>query len=228
MCFLGWSAIFLQAAQRRRARSVRKPRSSGLRTGFTLVEILLVMAILIVVAAIASPALLNALKDQRLRTGADKVRAEFTRAHVRAMRSGQIQMFRYQLGGSGYQVLPWASGDESIESNQAEMAQSQFLTSGAVQSSPEVPAGGALLPDGVIFAGGDAVLEGRSALVEAETSGFGRSDWSRPILFYPDGSSSDAFVILTGERNVGMRVSLRGLTGSSMVSDIGEVENLMP
>ena len=37
----------------------------------------------------------------------------------------------------------------------------------------------------------------------------------RPILFYPDGTSSDAFVILSGEQELRLVVRLRGLTGSS-------------
>lgn len=190
-------------------------------------EILLVMAILVVIAALAAPALLNALKDQRLRAGADQVRAEFSKSHVRAMKTGRIQMFRYQMGGSGFQVLPWTSGDESLESNDAAMSQAAFVESGGGSQSASLPPGGKMLPDGVVFAGGDAVLEGRSALIESEVSG-NSGDWSRPILFYPDGSSSDAFVILAGEREVGMRVSLRGLTGSSMVSDIAEIQSLVP
>ena len=43
--------------------------------------------------------------------------------------------------------------------------------------------------------------------------------WSPPVLFYSDGTTSDADVVLVNERNTAIRISLRGLTGIASVSD---------
>ena len=46
------------------------------------------------------------------------------------------------------------------------------------------------------------------------------SEWSRPILFYPDGTTSDAFVVVANENERGIQVNLRGMTGTATLSDI--------
>jgi hypothetical protein len=48
--------------------------------------------------------------------------------------------------------------------------------------------------------------------------------WSQPILFHPDGTTSDATLVLTNEEQVSIRVTLRGLTGISQTVDVDEVE----
>jgi hypothetical protein len=45
--------------------------------------------------------------------------------------------------------------------------------------------------------------------------------WSSPVLFHPDGTTSDATVVLANDAGQTVRVTLRGLTGSSNVSDVG-------
>ena len=84
------------------------------------------------------------------------------------------------------------------------------------------------LPDVVTFAGGSAALESRSQSIEQEIqdANMFSGDWSQPILFYPDGSSSDAWVIVANEREVGIRVSLRGMTSASRLSEVTNVEQL--
>ncbi|NLF73363.1 MAG: hypothetical protein GX575_30365, partial [Candidatus Anammoximicrobium sp.] len=46
-----------------------------------------------------------------------------------------------------------------------------------------------------------------------------------PIVFYPDGSTSDASVLLTNERCF-VQVALRGLTGMVRVSELISSEEL--
>ena len=45
--------------------------------------------------------------------------------------------------------------------------------------------------------------------------------WSPPVLFYPDGTASDASVLLSNERGLTLRVTLRGLTGIARPGEIG-------
>ena len=45
-------------------------------------------------------------------------------------------------------------------------------------------------------------------------------DWSDPIYFYADGSTSDARLLLAADRHAAMRLLLRGVTGSVTVDDV--------
>jgi len=47
-----------------------------------------------------------------------------------------------------------------------------------------------------------------------------------PILFYPDGSSVDAFVVVANNYQVGIRVDLRGITGSVRVGELSDLRKL--
>ena len=57
------------------------------------------------------------------------------------------------------------------------------------------------------------------AIRYGETPGTGGT-WSSPILFFPDGSSSTAAILLKNEAGRCIEVRLRGLTGTSMVTEI--------
>src|SRR5205823_6304624 len=78
------------------------------------------------------------------------------------------------------------------------------------------------LPEGTKFVMGDAAVESRAERVEQEVMGMGGAgvSWSRPILFYPDGSSSDAFVVVGNDYQAGIRIDLRGLIAAAKVSQL--------
>ena len=50
------------------------------------------------------------------------------------------------------------------------------------------------------------------------------SDWSDPIFFYPDGTTSDAQLTLKNGQGRAIELNLRGLTGTVDVGDILAVE----
>ncbi len=74
------------------------------------------------------------------------------------------------------------------------------------------------LPDGVIF--GNLEVS-NSNLLSATYGSTDGGPWSAPILFRPDGTTSDASVLLVNEPGNTIRVTLRGLTGSTDASDVG-------
>lgn len=204
------------------------PGSRHLRRGFTLLEILLVLAILVAVMAVAAPAFNSAMQNQRLRSAADRVRIEWTRAHVKAMKTGRIQVFRYQIGGREFQVEPWAAGDETLEAAPTASSGSPLRPESEADEQAAIAADNQL-PEDIIFLGGDAQAESRSLAIEESLQGVAsrETEWSRPILFYPDGATSDAFVIVSSPREVGIRVDLRGITGTATVGEITSMSELM-
>src|SRR5687767_3533485 len=84
------------------------------RRGVTLVELLLALAIIVMLASLAVPAIGRTWERYRVKAAGDQLRAAFTHAHVEAMRTGQIQVLRFELGGSSYYLQPWMAGDEAI------------------------------------------------------------------------------------------------------------------
>src|SRR6187455_3588006 len=84
------------------------------RRGVTLVELLIVLAIMVVLASLAAPVVVRAWERYRVKLAGGQLRAAFTHAHVEAMRTGQIQVLRFELGGSSYYLQPWMAGDEVI------------------------------------------------------------------------------------------------------------------
>jgi type II secretion system protein H len=193
---------------------------------FTLLEMLLVLAIMVVVFAAAAPALRGVMRDAALKNAADTVRIHWTKAHVKAMKTGRIQVFRFEQDGSRFTVQPWAAADDEIE---AAPAVKGFGTAEEETASPRLDESSAVsLPEGTKFVAGAAALEGRSLAIEKDIKDANRfeADWSQPVLFYPDGSSSDAWVIVANERDVAIRVDLRGMTGTTTLGEITGVEEL--
>lgn len=201
-------------------------------------EILIVLAILVMVTAIAMPSLSALLRAQKLQSAADTVRIEWTRTHVLAMKSGRIQVFRYEIGGRKYKIEPWIAGDDELEASaqaSAQVQSMQFGTSAPSQGQESKDSAGSAdgskqLPEGILFLAGEAQGDARDLNVEEQIqqsgSGGSGAQWSRPILFYPDGVTSDAWLIVANERQSGIRVALRGMTGIAAIGEAMSTEDL--
>jgi Tfp pilus assembly major pilin PilA len=208
------AALCLRPAVARRARGA-----------ISLVEIMLVMVIIVIAGAVAMPNSHNTLRRQRLKSAAETMRIEWSRAHVKAMKTGRILVFRYELDGNQFSLQPWVAGDEATE------GESEGVEGfGVPAEMPSVEAVTKKLDDGIKFAAGEAKFESRSYEIENLLQNNGSGDganWSRPILFYPDGSATDAYVIVADERQDAYRVKLRGLTGTSQMSDEKKLDDLL-
>ena len=188
----------------------RPPR----RRGLTLVEICLVLTLLVVIASFAIPLLGGAVERRSLMSGAGLLQAGWTRARLAAMQSGQTYAVRLEPKGSRFQVL-------SLD--QLSLPESQEVP----QEDPDAEHSTydilrlfkTRLPDGVVFGHADIA---NSNLLTATMGSTGDGPWSSPILFRPDGTTSDASVVLVNEPGQTVRVTLRGLTGTSIASEVGK------
>jgi prepilin-type N-terminal cleavage/methylation domain-containing protein len=194
----------------------------GRRRAYTLIELLLVLAIIVIAAAAVAPSLRGTMRNSAVKSAASTVRAELTRAHVMAMRTGRIHMFQYELGGTKYKIEPYIGPDDALESKDGEAG--SMAPPAAHNQQAKEPT----LAEGTKFVMGDAAMESRAQRVEEEIMGMGGSGatWSRPILFYPDGSSSDAFIIVGNDFNAGIRVDLRGLTAAAKIGELSDLRKL--
>ena len=190
----------------------RPPR----RRGLTLVEICLVLALLVVIGSFAIPLLGGAVERRALVSGAGMLQAGWTRARLAAMQSGQTYVVRFEPKGSRFQVvsldqlsLP-ESQDLQPEDPEAENSPYDILRFFKTR-----------LPDGVIFASANV---SNSNQLTATMGSAGEGPWSSPVIFRPDGTTSDATVLLANQPGQTIRVTLRGLTGTSTASDVGKEE----
>ena len=197
-----------------------------MRHGLTLLEVLLVLGLLVVIASIAGPSIGVTFDSSRLRAAGDLVRTQMAKGRVKAMSTGRTYSFRYQPGGNSYLLEPWYSQDDYLESSaigSANMgmgtmaatpsAAGQQDITGTVNSTDE-------LPDGITFAGGETDMDMRAAtLMQAAPSAQEMDgEWSQPIFFYPDGTSSTARLAILNLRQRHIMLTLRGLTGVVQVS----------
>ena len=188
------------------------------RRAFTLTELMIVLVVLVIVAAIVVPSFYHSLYDQTLRSAAELVRTEWNKAHIKAMKTGRIQVFRFQPGGRKFQVEPYKAADDELE---ATKPLSDFGAPAPVPTTDsEDEESRTQLPEGITFLEGVTAEEERAKAVEESMGAGGGGEWSQPILFYPDGVSSDAWLAVADEHGSAIRVELRGLTGLAVMGDL--------
>ncbi|MCA9144168.1 MAG: hypothetical protein H6823_08390 [Planctomycetaceae bacterium] len=199
--------------------------SSTLQRGITLLEMLLVLGLLVVIAALAMPSVNRPLETYRLRKSADLIRAEWAKARAKAMETGRTYVFRYEPEADGYMVEPWYSDEDYLESS--------TMTGAAAMGTPIVAPPPQLfddatsatmkhLPEEIVFAAGETTQDARDLLAVQGTDALvnQNASMSAPVFFYPDGTSSTARLFIKNPRDRYIKLSLRGLTGVVYVSDL--------
>src|SRR5438477_2579418 len=121
-----WSVVMSAHLQRT---TDNRRRTTDRRAAYTLMELLLVLAIIVIAAAAVAPSLRGTMRNTALKSAASTVRAELTRAHVMAMRTGRIHMFQYELGGTKYKLEPYIGADDALESKDGDASSAAPVSS---------------------------------------------------------------------------------------------------
>jgi type II secretion system protein H len=207
------------------------------RRAFTLLELLLVLALAGMMLAFAWPSLNRSLDTQRLNRGADLVRTHLLRARTKAITSGEIVSFRHQIDGGQFRVEQQSNNNAMLESGgmatggptgasgapaSAGTASSMNNSSGSASVEP-LPPVEEQLPEGVKFLKGEVGTDSRMGYISINDRFTSVNDaaWSQPILFFPDGTATGAKIRVGGDRERSIEIELRSLTGGVLV---GEVE----
>lgn len=185
------------------------------RAAFTLLEMLLVLALLLVLVSVVWPAVLRISASNRLRQCMQDLNSAFAAARVRAIDQGVMYQVFLEPGGRQYLVVPVDQGllgGESSGAHTGTIATSQAVLSGK-------------LPEEFQFSQETSAVVMEAAVPYAWLSNLPNSkDWNWmqgafPITFYPDGTAAfDLNQDVLKEKSSVARIQLRGLTGTTTVS----------
>ncbi|WP_442485284.1 prepilin-type N-terminal cleavage/methylation domain-containing protein [Aeoliella sp. SH292] len=176
------------------------------RTAFTLIELLLVLALLVVITGFTVLSLEGSILRSKLRKGVDQVRTSWSDARLQAVSGGQRMAFSCVIGGRDYRL-----------SSVGDMLAPQEGASPAGATGE--------LPEGILFRSLEAAshvdVMGATAMPHIDDG-----QWSPPVVFNADGTSYDAVVILEEDSGKQVQVSLRGMTCTADVNDVPSARDL--
>jgi prepilin-type N-terminal cleavage/methylation domain-containing protein len=210
------------------------------RRGLTLIEVMLVLALMVVIAAFTWPVMNNTFASQRLKKAAEIVRTQWSKSRILAMNSGRVVLFRYEIGGGRFRSDEYIdvtafenmSNDGTTPEANATSGGNSWTpyqdTNSQNSASPPV-AGEQTLPEGILFRACEIDNDSRAttATVNPAADATGIS-WSEPIYFYPDGTSSSAQLQIYNDRQRAVELVLRGMTGVVKVSEVTAMEGATP
>jgi prepilin-type N-terminal cleavage/methylation domain-containing protein len=171
---------------------MRRRRSFRLRRAFTLIELMVVVGIIGLMAAMGLPSMIKALQKEGMRKALSDMQDVCFSARQQAIMSKHTTsvIFFPQQGKFG---LEGASAG----------AESPAASPGAGKVTT------ATLPDNIHF-----------AMLDIYHRDYAESDWAR-VTFYPDGTCDEAVIVLIG-RGETKKISLDYATGAPVITDVDQ------
>ena len=182
------------------------------RRGYTLFEMIVVVALICLLAGLATPPILSMYDDYRLQAAVDEVAGRWSAIRARAITEGRPYRFSIQSGSGDFRVGPdasefWSGGDSPAATgagNQAPLVAQDSLPKG-IQF---------VLGDAGDSSSADARCERRRRERRRRPSDSGSGGWSTVAVFLPDGTAQqDADIRLQTKESGPVVIHLRGLTG---------------
>lgn len=176
-----------------------RPRQRS--SGYTLLEVMLAVSVLIILATVASSPIMRTWRDQRLAESTENVRSLLAGTRIRAVDNDQTWQFRYEPGGTHFVRVPLAA----TESENDETSNRSGQQSGT-------------LPDGITFettdTGSAPPLDPKLLNGLPDSGELTSASWATPILFYSDGTATQALFTIVDEYGGSREVLVRDLTGA--------------
>eukprot|EP00913_Durusdinium_trenchii_P010866 g10195.t1 len=175
----------------------------------------LVLSILVILAAMALPLVLESFRENRLRDSTNEVYQELANTRLHAIDAGLAYQFRFEPGGRNYLIIPY---ERDADDSSASVGGTDAVSAKRPRVSRRLPAGFKFdVEDADNGASTELeVTKIHQELLDMVPDGAELRDiqWSPPILFFPDGSSQQASFIVVDDKQRYMRLSVRELTGA--------------
>lgn len=187
------------------------------RSGYTLFEVVLVLALLVLLTGIVYPSFDSMYSDYRVHAAVDQIRALWATARAQAMNDGVPYRFAIVPGLGNCRIAP-DTGDfwTTTESPAPPPAENVEDAQPLVQDET--------LPRGVRCQNGEGapnVVEGGDSSLPHGTVDLGR--WTTIGVFEPEGNTRADIVVTLYSRNArALVVRLRALTGTVTVQRLGD------
>jgi prepilin-type N-terminal cleavage/methylation domain-containing protein len=193
--------------RKRENKIVRTPRPA-----YTLFELMLVLVLLVLLAAIAYPSLDSLLGTFRMNAAADMLRANWADARAYAMNEGRAYRFAVLPNQGNFRVAPdspdfWSGNDPAPDdANNPPLVVDDALPKGVRFATPDSYQSAALYQTG------------ESALPVGSVD---PGSWSTIVTFLPDGTTKeDVEIVFTGGGARPLDIKLRALTGAVTVRQL--------
>lgn len=185
-------------------------------SGFTLLEVMIVVAVMVLLVGIVTPALVQMRREAWLGEQTDRVREIMAQARQFAVDEGIEYTFHYEMGGNHAVVLP-AENEEDTSEATTESGQSAVATEYA-RALLELPEELKIRTPEEIEEEGESIPQARfGSLVGNQLED---KRWSKGIKFRFDGTSEDFELRIHDDAKLSCNVTLRGLTGSVRTTQV--------
>jgi prepilin-type N-terminal cleavage/methylation domain-containing protein len=169
-------------------------RSAQARQAYTLLEVVFVLAVIVIVAALSVPVMRTMLADSRLSASADLIRGRMAETRSKAMEEGRSWKLGFIANTGVYQYAPEDSDQWANTSTDA-VAQSDVIRDE--------------LPKDIVFA------LNREDIMNSQPGSAPGGNWETIAVFQSDGSARDDTTTYFGKAGLApMRANVRGLTGA--------------
>ena len=182
----------------------RKPDS--ITGGYTLIEIILAVMVLIVLTSMAASPLMNSWRDTQTGSATEDVRALLAGTRILALDRDETWQFVYEPGGNHYLRVPLSTAPEDTSDEKVNQGKHSDT-----------------LPETITFGeSGGGTGSSLSSELLSGLAGAGELNglsWSAPILFYSDGTSSDTKFEIVDEYGNARTILVLDLTGGVTVKE---------
>jgi prepilin-type N-terminal cleavage/methylation domain-containing protein len=182
--------------------------------GFTLLEMLLVLAILVVITAVTIPVVGRMYDMHRIEQAAAEVRTALSAARLRAVDGGEVFECRFEPDGRNLIILPRHDGRIRFGSEDDRSSAAEKHSAAVLHVE---------LPEPLYFWTADEIrerLEPNAASELTDRRSMDNLTWSAPVIFAPNGSSTNAQFEIRDRDGRTVELRVRGLTGAASSSKL--------